>query len=277
MTAVCTLEDDPDLSEEFMVDRADTRGASSRICAPTTVSLNNLLHLALVASDNAARGCWRGFAPGLGGFVARMNEKAPTRPATRTTSTVGPAGDNVSSAYDMARLISYAAGDPVVSGIMRTEKYSFRTSRRAITIHSTNQLLRTANLDVLGGKTGFISRSGYCLVSLPPPAGAQPVGGRGRARRAVERRPVLGNRHLLNWINAGPSSCWRRGGQVHNLRSSNREHLPLSDGGRGFSPADKSLRQVPALQSRRVQRQRGDGVDVEHERPIGFCASNALM
>ena len=85
---------------------------------------------------------------------------------------------------------------------MRTEQYSFRTSRRPITIHSTNQLLRTANVDVRGGKTGFISHSGYCLASLlrlpelNQTVAVVVLGARSNAGRFWETR------HLLNWINS---------------------------------------------------------------------------
>jgi len=205
MTAICTVEDNPDLSEAFMVDRSDTRGASvTYLRAFERVSLNNLLHLALIASDNAAARMLARVSPrGPEGFVARMNEKA-VELGLRDTRYVDPSGlsaDNVSSAYDMARLISYAAADPLISGIMRTEKYSFRTSRRPIAIHSTNQLLRTANVDVRGGKTGFISRSGYCLASLfrlpelDQSVAVVVLGARSNAGRFWETR------HLLNWIN----------------------------------------------------------------------------
>ena len=206
MTAICTLEDDPDLSEEYMVDRADTRGASvTYLRAYERVSLNNLLHLTLIASDNAAARMLARVSPrGSAGFVARMNEKAAEL-GLKDTHYVDPSGllaANVSSAYDMARLISYAADDPVISGVMRTEHYSFRTSRRPVTIHSTNQLLRTANVDVRGGKTGFISRSGYCLASLlrlpelNQSVAVVVLGARSNAGRFWETR------HLLNWINS---------------------------------------------------------------------------
>jgi D-alanyl-D-alanine endopeptidase (penicillin-binding protein 7) len=219
MTAICTLEDDPDLSEEFMVDRADTRGASvTYLRAYERVSLNNLLHLTLIASDNAAARMLARVSPrGSAGFVARMNEKA-TELGLRDTHYVDPSGlraDNVSSAYDMARLISYAADDPLISGIMRTEKYSFRTSRRPVSIHSTNQLLRTANVDVRGGKTGFISRSGYCLASLlrlpelNQSVAVVVLGARSNAGRFWETR------HLLNWINSRAKLLMgSEGGQV---------------------------------------------------------------
>jgi D-alanyl-D-alanine endopeptidase (penicillin-binding protein 7) len=206
MTAVCTLEDNPDLSEEFMVDRADTRGASTTyLRAYERVSVQNLLHLLLIASDNAAARMLARVSPrGSAGFIARMNEKAAEL-GLQDTHYVDPSGllaENVSSAYDMARLISYAADDPLISGIMRTEQYTFRTSRRPIAIHSTNQLLRTANVDVRGGKTGFISRSGYCLASLlrlpelNQTVAVVVLGARSNAGRFWETR------HLLNWINS---------------------------------------------------------------------------
>ena len=205
MTAICAVEDNPDLSEEFMVDRSDIRGASvTHLRAYERLSLNNLLHLALIASDNAAARMLARVSPrGSGGFVARMNEKA-VELGLRDTRYVDPSGllaDNVSSAYDMARLISYAADDPLISGIMRTERHTFRTSRRPIAIHSTNQLLRTANVDVRGGKTGFTSRSGYCLASLfrlpdlDQSVAVVVLGARSNAGRFWETR------HLLNWIN----------------------------------------------------------------------------
>ena len=206
MTAICMVEDNPDLAEEFMVDRADTRGASvTYLRAYERVSLNNLLHLTLIASDNAAARMLARVSPrGTAGFIARMNEKAAEL-GLRDTRYVDPSGllaDNVSSAYDMARLISYAADDPLISGIMRTDRYAFRTSRRPISIHSTNQLLRTANVDVRGGKTGFISRSGYCLASLlrlpelNQTVAVVVLGARSNAGRFWETR------HLLNWVNS---------------------------------------------------------------------------
>jgi D-alanyl-D-alanine endopeptidase (penicillin-binding protein 7) len=206
MTAICAVEDSPDLSAEFMVERVDTRSASvTYLKAFERVSVQNLLHLALIASDNAAARMLARVSPrGTAGFIARMNEKAAEL-GLKDTRYVDPSGllaDNVSSAYDMARLIAYAADDPLIAGIMRTERYTFRTSRRPISIHSTNQLLRTANVDVRGGKTGFISRSGYCLATLlrlpeiNQTVAVVVLGARSNASRFWETR------HLVNWINS---------------------------------------------------------------------------
>ena len=62
----------------------------------------------------------------------------------------------------MAKLITIAAGDERISSVMRTPYYSFNVGRQ----HSTNQLVMKGDVDVLGGKTGFISKAGYCLATL---------------------------------------------------------------------------------------------------------------
>ncbi len=107
----------------------------------------------------------------------------------------------MSSAYDMARLISYAAADERIGAIMRKTAYDIRRSaRRAVHVNSTNRLVRTRELDVIGGKTGFISSSGYCLATLVrlPQTGRQVavvvLGARSNAGRFAETK------HLFNWL-----------------------------------------------------------------------------
>jgi D-alanyl-D-alanine endopeptidase (penicillin-binding protein 7) len=218
MTAVCVLEDNPDLSDSVVVDRADTRGASvTHLRAGESVTRDDLLHLLLIASDNAAaRTLARTSSLGMQGFVARMNEKA-TELGLQGTHYVDPSGlfsENISSAYDMARLIAYAADDELLSGIMRTQEYSLRTSRRALTIHSTNRLLESPDIDVRGGKTGFISQSGYCLATLlrlpdlNQTVAVVVLGARSNAGRFWETR------HLLNWITSRAQALVGRDGQL---------------------------------------------------------------
>jgi D-alanyl-D-alanine endopeptidase (penicillin-binding protein 7) len=132
-----------------------------------------------------------------------MNQKARDLNLASTTY-ADPSGllsDNVSSAYDMARLITFASSDPMISSIMRTPEYSFQTAgRRTITVHSTNQIVRQGDIDVVGGKTGFISKAGYCLATLLRlPQGGQEVavvvlGARSNAGRFME------SRNLFNWV-----------------------------------------------------------------------------
>jgi D-alanyl-D-alanine endopeptidase (penicillin-binding protein 7) len=131
-----------------------------------------------------------------------MNQKAAELGLT-STAFADPSGldaRNVSSAYDLARLIAYAGEDELIASVMRTSEYSFRTSRRALTIHNTNQLVRTGDLDVRGGKTGFIARSGHCLATLlrlpelNQTFAVVVLGAHSNAGRFWETR------HLFNWL-----------------------------------------------------------------------------
>lgn len=206
MTATVVLENEPDLTEEVIINSTDVRGANTTYLRTNErVTVDSLLHLLLIASDNAAaRALARTSDYGTTGFVARMNETAAEL-GLENTHYADPSGlnaANVSSAYDMARLIAYASGDERIASIMRTSEYTVRTSRRAVTIHSTNQLVRSGDVDVRAGKTGFITKAGYCLATLLRlPQGNQQVavvilGARSNAGRFMETR------HLFNWLSA---------------------------------------------------------------------------
>lgn len=206
MTAVVFIESDPDMAQVVTVDRADTTAASvTHLRAGQQVTVHDLLHLLLISSDNAAARALARVSPwGPAGFVARMNEKS-VELGLQNTSYADPSGldaDNVSSAYDMARLIAYASSDERISGIMRKPEATVMLSRRAVRIHSTNQLLSRADMEgnVLGAKTGFIGRSGYCLATLLKlPQVNQPIavvvlGARSNAGRFAEVR------NLFTWL-----------------------------------------------------------------------------
>jgi serine-type D-Ala-D-Ala endopeptidase (penicillin-binding protein 7) len=206
MTAVVFLESSPDLAQEIVVQRADVRNASTTyIRAGYKLALDDLLHLTLIASDNAAARVLARVSPhGSTGFITRMNEKAAELGLTAThyADPSGLLSANVSSAYDMARLIAYVGGDERIAGIMQKANHSITVGRRTINIHSTNQLVMKGDVDVLGGKTGFIRAAGYCLATLLrlPQGGPQVavvvLGAYSNAGRFWETR------HLFNWLSS---------------------------------------------------------------------------
>ena len=206
MTAAVVLEDSPDLTREVVIQRSDVyRANHTYLRARERVTLDDLLHLSLIASDNAAaRALARSYPDGYDAFVERMNAKA-VELGLDSTSYADPSGlnpENISSAYDMARLIAFAAGDERIASIMRKSHHSLRTQRRTISIHSTNQLVMKGDVDVRGGKTGFISKAGYCLATLLrlPQTGQQfavvVLGARSNVGRFMETR------HLFNWLSS---------------------------------------------------------------------------
>jgi D-alanyl-D-alanine endopeptidase (penicillin-binding protein 7) len=212
MTATVFLENNPDMSQPVTIARSDVFQASTtHLHANDKVTTDDLLHLLLIASDNAAARALARVSPqGSEGFIRRMNEKA-SELGLETTHYADPSGllsENVSSAYDMARLITHASQDERISSIMRTNEYTVYSGKRPITFHSTNHLLRGGDVDVRAGKTGFISKAGYCLATvLRLPQSTHNIavvvfGARSNAGRFME------SRNLFNWATAKASTLF---------------------------------------------------------------------
>ena len=206
MTALVFLESGAPLNQPETVVRTDVaRASTTYLRSGFKLTAEDLLNLLLVGSDNAAARALARISPyGAEGFIAKMNEKAVELGlvSTRYADPSGLLADNVSSAYDQARLIAHASADERVGGIMRKQTYSTMAGKQAITARSTNQIVRNGDIDVVGGKTGFINRSGYCLATLLrlPSTGEQVavvvLGAKSNASRFWETR------HLFNWMSA---------------------------------------------------------------------------
>ena len=213
MTATVFLENNPDLSQQYTITRGDVFQASTtHLISNDKVTGDDLLHLLLIASDNAAARALARVSPlGSEGFVQRMNDKAAEL-GLQTTHYADPSGllsDNVSSAYDMARLITLASQDERISSVMRLSEYTVYTGKgRAVSFHSTNHLLGRPDVEVRAGKTGFISKAGYCLATLlqMPQSGQQVavvvLGARSNAGRFME------SRNLFNWVSSKASTLF---------------------------------------------------------------------
>jgi serine-type D-Ala-D-Ala endopeptidase (penicillin-binding protein 7) len=212
MTATVFLENNPDLAQLVTVDRSDVfRASTTHLRRNDKLSAGDLLHLVLIASDNAAARALARVSPyGLDGFIRRMNDKAAEL-GLESTHYADPSGllnENVSSAYDMARLITHASQDERISSIMRTTEYTVFTGKRSISFRSTNHLLRRGDVDVRAGKTGFITKAGYCLATvLRLPQTGQDVavvvfGARSNAGRFME------SRNLMNWVSSKASTLF---------------------------------------------------------------------
>ena len=215
MTALVVLDSGIDPQTRVTVAASDVaRASTTYLRRGYTVTVDDLMNLLLVGSDNAAARALARVSPyGAQGFVDRMNAKAQELglAATHYADPSGLLAANVSNALDMAQLISYASADERIGGVMRKTSYTTRSGNRTITARSTNQLVKTGDIDVLGGKTGFISRSGYCLASLLrlPQTGQQVavvvLGAKSNAGRFWETR------HLFNWLSTKTSTLLNAG------------------------------------------------------------------
>jgi D-alanyl-D-alanine endopeptidase (penicillin-binding protein 7) len=208
MTALVALDHEFDLTREVVVDGESVRGARhTYLRANDKLRFDDLLHMMLIASDNAAaREIARSSTVGYAEFINLMNAKAAELGLEHThyTDPSGLEPTNVSSARDMARLIAFAGNDAQISSIMQMSEYRTVTDRRQIVVHTTNRLLAT-DVQVQGGKTGFIRDAGYCLATLLRLPQGEPVavvvlGARSSAGRFMETR------HLFNWISSKAST-----------------------------------------------------------------------
>jgi serine-type D-Ala-D-Ala endopeptidase (penicillin-binding protein 7) len=168
MTAMVFLEQKPNLLRDVEVTREELyQGGHTQLRDHEVVPLGDLFHMSLMCSDNVAtRVLARESGLSHGDFIARMNSKARDL-GLKDTHFEDPTGlneNNVSTASDVAKMLQVAAGNPLIHSITTTSSYEFSTERRSHQISNTNRLLKS-RYQILGGKTGYISESGYCFAT----------------------------------------------------------------------------------------------------------------
>lgn len=164
--------------DEFVTitqDDVDTeKGSSSRLRIGTTLSRGELLHLALMSSENrAAHALGRTYPGGLATFVSMMNAKAKTL-GMRDTVYVEPTGlssRNQSSAQDLALLVNAASSNSMVRELSTSPNYQVAVGNRTLQYNTTNRLVRSPDWNIGVQKTGYISEAGQCLVMQTKIAG----------------------------------------------------------------------------------------------------------
>lgn len=150
------------------------KGSSSRLRVGTVLSRGELLHLALMSSENrAANALGRSFPGGAAVFVQLMNVKARSL-GMLSTSYVEPTGlssKNQSSARDLAKLVDVASGDPLLREFSTSPGYQVAVGNRTLQYNNTNRLIKNPSWDIGLQKTGYISEAGRCLVMQTTVAG----------------------------------------------------------------------------------------------------------
>lgn len=158
-------------------DDVDTlKGSSSRLAVGTTLTRGELMHLALMSSENrAAHALGRTFPGGLHAFVQMMNAKAKLL-GMGDTQYVDPTGlspRNQSSAKDLATLAGEAYHRPIIRDLSTSTGYEVDTGRRTLQYRNTNRLVSNPDWEIGLQKTGYISEAGRCLVMQAKVAGRE--------------------------------------------------------------------------------------------------------
>jgi serine-type D-Ala-D-Ala endopeptidase (penicillin-binding protein 7) len=170
MTALVVLDSGQpldDVIEVTQADRSNGKGSHSRLPVGAKLSRGDLLHLALMASENrAAHALGRAYPGGLPAFVRAMNAKA-TVLHMNTAHFVDPSGlssDNVASPVDLAKLVIAAAQNPTIRDFSTDNEHTVQIGKTALEFHNTNSLVSNPTWDIIVQKTGYISEAGRCLV-----------------------------------------------------------------------------------------------------------------
>ena len=210
MTGLLISEAHLPMEEPISITQADVdteKGSSSRLAVGTELSRGELLHLALMSSENrAAHALGRTYPGGLPHFVELMNARAKSL-GMQDTSYVEPTGlnsKNQSSARDLATLVNFAYGDPTLRELSTSTGYQVAVGRRTLQFNNTNRLVKSPAWDIGLQKTGYISEAGQCLVMQAKVAGRKlimvfldsagklsRIADAERVRHWVENSPIL--------------------------------------------------------------------------------------
>ena len=169
-------------SEELITitqDDVDTeKHSSSRLRVGSSLPRGELLHLALMSSENrAAHALGRTYPGGMDTFVAMMNAKARSlgMRETRYVEPTGLSSANQSSARDLAVLVNHAYADPVLRQLTTSPELLVEVGSRTLHFNTTNRLVKSPDWDIGLQKTGYISEAGQCLVMQARIAGRKVI------------------------------------------------------------------------------------------------------
>ncbi|MDP1692770.1 MAG: D-alanyl-D-alanine endopeptidase [Burkholderiaceae bacterium] len=170
MTALVVSEAKQPLDEILSISAEDVdseKGSRSRLQVGTRLSREEMLHLALMASENrAASALGRHYPGGSQAFVTAMNRKAQAL-GMKNTHYVEPTGlssRNQSSANDLAVLMREVDKHPLIRQLSTSPEYEVAVGARHVNFRNTNGLVRSSEWDIGLQKTGYIAEAGRCLV-----------------------------------------------------------------------------------------------------------------
>jgi D-alanyl-D-alanine endopeptidase (penicillin-binding protein 7) len=170
MTALVVMEAGQPLDEILVLtdeDRGSGKRAVSRLAPGTRLSRGDLMHLALMASENrAAHALGRNYPGGIAACVAAMNFKARELGMTSAhfVEPTGLSDENVASPADLSKLVMAAAQVPAIRSYSTDGDYVVEVGRRPLHYHNTDSLVMRPDWNIVVQKTGYISQAGRCLV-----------------------------------------------------------------------------------------------------------------
>ena len=177
MTGLLVAEAKLPMDEMITITKEDVdteKNSSSRLRVGTTLTRGEMLHLALMSSENrAAHALGRTYPGGLQHFVQLMNMKAKLLGMSETqfVEPTGLSSRNQSSAHDLATLVNVAHSNALVREFSTSPSYEVAVGNRTLQFNNTNRLVKSDHWEIGLQKTGYISEAGRCLVMQAEVAG----------------------------------------------------------------------------------------------------------
>lgn len=170
MTSLVVVESHQDMDEVLNVTEEDIdkeKNSHSRLRIGSQLTRANMLHIALMSSENrAASALGRHYPGGINAFVGAMNAKAKMLGMvhTRYVDSTGLSRNNVASARDLAKLVIAAHQHPIIRQYSTDSKYAVEPGGPMLQYKNSNQLVANPEWEIGLQKTGYISEAGRCLV-----------------------------------------------------------------------------------------------------------------
>ncbi len=172
MTAIVIVDANQSMSDMIEVTTSDidtVKHSRSRLPVGTKLSRSDMMHLALMSSENrAANALGRNYPGGMSAFVAAMNQKAKQLGMTqsRFVEPTGLSSENVASPRDLVKLLQASASRPAIRQYTTDIQHEVRTSGHATLFRNTNMLVMNPTWEIKVSKTGYINEAGQCLVMM---------------------------------------------------------------------------------------------------------------
>ena len=173
MTAIVIVDARLPMDEVITITQDDVdrvKFSSSRLAVGTRLTRQDMLHLALMSSENrAAHALGRTYPGGMDAFVREMNLKSKSLGMTQTrfVEPTGLSSENVSTPKDLVKLLQASAQRPAIREFTTSDEHEVRRGKGQATLfRNTNALVRKPEWDIKVSKTGYISEAGQCLVMV---------------------------------------------------------------------------------------------------------------
>jgi D-alanyl-D-alanine endopeptidase (penicillin-binding protein 7) len=170
MTALVVLDAKQPMDQPLEITQAETelpKANVSRLSVGTVLTRSDLMHLALMSSENrAAHALAANYPGGVRACVAAMNAKARALGMHNAhfDDPTGLSSDNVASPEDLSKLVIAASHNAVIREYSTDPSYTVRVHRHLVEFHNTDNLVANPTWNIIVQKTGYIAEAGKCLV-----------------------------------------------------------------------------------------------------------------